>query len=247
MKLLLDIGNSRIKWAWLQDAAVGEVQADIYDRHEISAWCSRCLAASPRPDSVWIANVAGTDVAGQLRRWCRDQWRMVPVFAQTEQRDAGVVNGYDDVREMGVDRWLAMVAARQRYARALCIISCGTAVTVDALTASGAHKGGLILPGPALMQEALKQATQGVHPDGDGSLRLELGRSTRTGVSAGSTYAIVSLIERVFAEQQQADPDVHGIITGGAAAAIMSLCRVPLECIPHLVLQGLAHYALRQS
>lgn len=246
MKLLLDIGNSQIKWAWLEGAAPGVTRSEAYKRNELPDWCDRCLRPLPRPTAVWIANVAGPEAAGHVTRWCQRQWHMSPIFVQTAHRYGGVINGYADISEMGVDRWLAMVAAHQRYPQALYVISCGTALTLDALTAKGEHLGGLILPGPALMREALSRGTQGVRVDGDWPLQLELGRSTRTGVTAGTAYAIVGLIERASAQLQQTDPDIRGIITGGAADSVAALCRLSLEPVPNLVLHGLAYYALQQ-
>lgn len=250
MKLLLDIGNSRVKRAWLDRGKLQPMTAAPHDPVDFNGWCRRHLAADTSPQAVWVANVAGAEVAQALTAWCLEQWQLEPVFAATERTAGGVHNAYDNVSEMGVDRWLAMVAARQLYPQPLCIVSCGTALTLDALDAAGQHLGGLILPSPALMQLALNRATHGVRTTGELTAELKLGRSTRAGVAAGSSYATVGLIERVFEQltHDHADRDRwRCLITGGAAAGIMSLCRVPLEPVPDLVLRGLAFYAGQSS
>lgn len=241
MKLLLDIGNSRVKWARFDNNGLQPMQAAVYPLSQFSEWCNQYLAQMPRPESVRVANVAGSDVAEALTRWCRQHWQLTPDYAVTARSAGNLRNGYDNVAEMGVDRWLAMLAARQLSHESICVISCGTAVTLDAVKADGRHLGGLILPGPALMQDVLNTSTQGARTHDVLELQLELGRSTRLGVAAGSAYAIAGMIERTLDQLEQAHGQQwHCLITGGAAASITPLCRVPMENIPDLVLQGLA-------
>lgn len=241
MKLLLDIGNSRIKWALADGRGLQPMQAAAYSREQFANWCNDHLAALPVPDAVRVANVAGDTIAGALDQWCHEHWRLIPAYAVTAREAGGVRNGYDNISEMGVDRWLAMVAARQLYTEPVCVISCGTAITVDAVDANGEHLGGLILPGPVLMQSLLNTATRGARTSHELVLELQLGRSTATGVAGGSAYAIAGMIERVLEQLSQ----IHGrswrcLITGGGAADIMPLCRTPVEAVPDLVLRGLA-------
>lgn len=248
MTLLIDIGNSRIKAAQLTAGRLEPLATTAYGREGIADWCADCLAGLTPPAAIWVASVAGPTVATDLQRWCEDNWRVSPHFVTSERAAGGVHNGYDEATELGVDRWLGLVAARQRHAREVCVIGAGTALTVDALAAGGEHLGGLILPGVGLMQQALRQATYAVQTDAMLPDSLALGRSTRAGVAAGSGYAVSGLIERVVDELAAS----HGgnwpvLMTGGAAPAIAPLCRLPVEVETHLVLEGLAWYARNRA
>lgn len=244
MSLLIDIGNSRIKWSELQDGRLSQMHAAVYDQGDVGDWCAAHLAGRPQPGAVLVSNVAGITVAGALSAWCRDHWRLTPWFARTEIRAGGVSNGYTDSSQLGVDRWLALIAARRITSVPVCVISCGTAVTVDAMNAAGEHLGGVIAPGLELMRMALNTATLGARTTGPLSADLALGRSTDTGIASGGTYALVGLIERVVAElRQQVADDIQCLMTGGGAGSLAPLCRVPLRVIDDLVLRGLVHYA----
>ena len=248
MKLLLDIGNSRVKWTCLGRNGLQSMHAAVYTAARMNNWCHEHLAGLTAPEAVIVANVAGEAVAGALNHWCQEQWQLQPAYAETERAAGDLRNSYDNVTDMGVDRWLAMIAARQLYTEPVCIISCGTAVTFDAVAADGRHLGGLIVPGPALMQSLLNTGTRGARTRHELAPELKLGQSTQAGVANGSAYAIAGMIERVI-EQLSRDEagssvtDWRCLITGGAAAAIMPLCRIEMEAVPDLVLQGLAHRA----
>lgn len=248
MTLLLDIGNTRIKQARLHGGELLPLPPAAYSREGIAAWCAENLSAAASPQSVWVANVAGETVAADLTRWCQDNWQLTPVFVQTERVAGGIRNGYENAAELGVDRWLSLIAARQRYSGAVCVISVGTALTVDAVTASGEHLGGLILPGLELMQQALRQATHAVQIEAKLPVTLTLARSTEAGVAAGSGYAIAGLIERVLEQLgNHGNADWQALITGGGATAVAPLCRPPLQIEKQLVLEGLAWYAGQSS
>lgn len=248
MTLLLDIGNTRIKQAQLHDGELLPLPPAAYSREGIAAWCAENLSVAAPPKAVWVANVAGETVAADLTRWCQDNWQLTPVFVKSERVAGGVHNGYENAAELGVDRWLSLIAAHQRNAGPVCVISVGTALTVDAVTAAGEHLGGLILPGVALMQQALRQATHAVRVESELPVELTLARSTQAGVAAGSGYAIAGLIERVLEQLGRHDDTVwRAWITGGGAAAVAPLCRLPLHIERQLVLEGLAWYAGQSS
>lgn len=241
MTLLMDIGNSRVKWTRLQEGGLQPMHAAAYPAQQFDEWCNHYLLPLALPAAVRVANVAGPVVATALSDWCQRHWDVTPYYAATARSAVGITNGYENVAEMGVDRWLAMLAARQLSQDSFCVISCGTAVTLDAVTADGTHLGGLILPGPGLLQELLNTATRGVNAFDLPRLQLELGRSTRHGVAAGSAFAFVGLIERTLEQLRQTHVGHwQCLITGGAATHILPLCREPMTEVPDLVLQGLA-------
>jgi type III pantothenate kinase len=246
MRLLIDIGNSRIKWCELVDGQLTQMHAAVYDQNSIAEWCAAHLADRQQPDAVLVSNVAGAEVSDALTAWCRDYWRLNPWFARTEQRAAGITNGYTDSNQLGVDRWLALIAVRRLTTAPACAISCGTAVTMDVMNAAGEHLGGVIAPGLELMRTALNAATLGARTTGPLFAGLALGRSTESGIAGGGSYAIVGLIERVIADlHQQLAGNIQCYMTGGGAGSLAPLCRlpVPVRVIDDLVLQGLVYYA----
>ncbi|MFD2447090.1 type III pantothenate kinase [Vogesella fluminis] len=167
MKLLIDAGNTRVKWAlWdgrqlRQQGAVAH--ADIASL--AAPWAALSL------DAVLAASVAHAAV-----RQAIEAAAPLPVQWQRAQAAAfGVRNHYRNVAEQGADRWLAVLGARQCYpAQDVVIASAGTALTVEALTAEGDYLGGLILPGYRLMLASLAQNTANLDRAA-GRLRLPAG------------------------------------------------------------------------
>src|SRR5699024_7332781 len=163
----------------------------------------------------------------------------------------GIRNAYSKPETLGIDRWLALIAVRQRYRNAnrdgvICIIDCGTAITVDVLAANGQHLGGLIVPGLAMMPKLLADNTAGIDKT-DNKSQWEhslLASTTDTAVSAGAFYAAVAFIDRVSGDVAvETNGEVKRIITGGDAPRILPLLKDKYEHLPDLVLWGLAQVA----
>jgi type III pantothenate kinase len=159
----------------------------------------------------------------------------------------GVRNGYLDYRQMGVDRWLAILASYVTYRSAACVVDAGTALTIDAVAADGSHRGGLIVPGPALMRRSLLQDTAGIRPAADRLVdttsrpAAAWGRDTDSCIRLGALRATACLIEdRVKAWRDLEAPGAVLVLTGGDAAALGDALSLPVEHRPHLVLEGLA-------
>ncbi|QAU22850.1 type III pantothenate kinase [Dyella sp. M7H15-1] len=239
MKLLLDLGNTRLKWAmakgdgWSAHGAVGwneGVTAVL-----IPAWKS---LASPR--CVLGASVVDTAREAQLEAIVKDIFARDIAWVQTPTEACGVHNAYAEPQNLGVDRFLAMVAA---YAsgHAPCIMAgIGTALTLDALTADGQHLGGLIAPGPWLMQQSLLGATARVRPEHPGAIRY-VANNTADAVMSGCWHAAAALIERFARNIASQYP--HGalrlLLDGGGADALLPLLDMPAEVAVDSVLRGL--------
>ncbi|QKT04097.1 type III pantothenate kinase [Ectothiorhodospiraceae bacterium 2226] len=241
MKLLIDIGNTSCRWAWWDETGF---VAGGFARH--GGRFERGLAQVPEvpvPDAVWVANVAGERAAEAVTQRARAAWDVAPTFVTAAPRGHGVVNGYREPTRLGADRWAALVGARALRAGPVCIADCGTALTIDLLDEGGQHRGGLILPGLALMRRAVERGTRGVRLDAeavpqDGAL---LGRSTGEGVAVGTLYAAVALIDRVIADlavELGAAPLC--LITGGDGPTLAPLIGAACRHEPQLTLQGLA-------
>lgn len=244
MMLLLDLGNSRLKWAlapegtgaWL---AQGSVDWTGDQGGQLRAAWSQC----PPPDRVVAASVVDAPREAQVAALVLDRFGHAPYWLRTPASACGVHNAYAEPQRLGVDRFLAMVAA---YAegRAPCVLaSAGTALTLDALAADGQHLGGLIAPGVQLMQRSLGSATARVHVDRAGVV-LDLARNTADAVTSGCWHAAAALVERFVVRQGPALGGAPAVLLdGGDAAQLLPLLTVPAQLVTHGVLRGLAQWA----
>lgn len=244
MTLLIDAGIAELKWARLVDGRLTDVEAVTHPGVEPEAWQARLAALAPAPRRVVVANVAGSAFATRFRAWAARQWKISPEFASASAERLGVRNAYATPATLGVDRWLAMLAAWRTAAVPLLVASAGTAFTVDLVDGSGLHRGGCIVPGERLMREALHAQTSGVaaaalldHAAIDGAF----GINTAGAVQQGARLALASLVDRaarVLEASSGAAPRIF--VAGGAAEEIAPLVTRAVEVVPHLVLEGLA-------
>lgn len=238
MNLLIDIGNTNLKWVLAKPDALGEVQAVRHfgglpiDLH--AAW--EQLAP---PQRILVSNVGGVEASGALVRACRSYWDRQPTFVATQTHAYGVRIAYERPERLGVDRWLALIAARRVCDGPVLIIDAGTALTYDLLLEDGRHLGGLILPGVEMMRDSLLSGTHipQVEPEElDGLWAADTGSA----VAAGSIHASAALAERLFNRlTDQAGLAPACILTGGDAERLMPALRLPVQHRPDLVLQGL--------
>lgn len=244
MKLLVDIGNSCLKWAWWENDCLNTQQRLPYQPHRFQQQLIQAWGQLSRPEQgIWVANVAGPQIAANLTQWLQQHWQMQPNFITTSDGEGEVKNGYQNFEQLGVDRWLALIGARHLEKQMLCVVDCGTAVTLDVLSVHGQHLGGLIMPGVTTMYNALLDKTYALTPVSNSWLELAnvplLAQETQTGITLGSLYAIIGLLEHVVNSLETEVNKLVLILTGGEAPAIMSLLSRPYRYIPDLVLQGM--------
>ena len=246
MILLVDVGNSRIKWASLVKGKLEHHGAALRgkDRDAFVADLEQHWRKMKKPGAVLVSNVAGDDYADAFAAWSLERWKLQPRFIVAEHQAFDVTNAYSNPERLGADRWAAFIAARRQAGGPVCIIDAGTAVTIDVLTDRGVHQGGLIIPGLAMMRHALLEQTRDILPataepaSGDISL---LARDTQDGVNGGTLYALVAVIDRVIADvRTELDTDLTRIITGGDADTLLPLLAGHYHHHPDLVLEGLA-------
>lgn len=248
MNLLVDIGNSRIKWAHRNARGFGRLHAVRYAKDNVSACLNAEWHKLKKPEQILVANVAGKEVANQLTRWTMARWDIKPRFATVSAVSGQVRNAYAEPGRLGVDRWLALLAAWRKYGTAACIVDCGTAATIDGLDGTGRHLGGLILPGVPMMRQALYQNAFGISAPGTGRVTRGLAKNTSQAVITGCTLAIVALIDRiVHTLRKERTGRFTSIITGGAAKEIKPLLASRFIHDPLLVLEGLAVMFERKS
>ncbi len=237
--LLFDIGNSRVKWAWLEGARLhghGSAAREQFDIRAIAepAW---------PPSRIVASNVAAQAFAERFTEVVKKRWGMAPEFIKAEAHGYGITNAYRDPQKLGADRWAALVGARSLSSDACCIVDCGTAVTVDVLDQNGQHLGGVIMPGVHLMRRALLETAQiSYTPGAHEVVRLTpFAHDTQEAVTHGTLYAVIAGIERAVAEAASTgNGDMSRFISGGDAPRLLPLLGAGYRHEPHLVLQGLA-------
>ncbi|MCH8159391.1 MAG: type III pantothenate kinase [Proteobacteria bacterium] len=244
--LLLDVGNTRLKWGILDDDNIRRTGHIAHDRIRELGLQELTSKLPRRVDAVFASNVAGTSFATRLSGVVGMHCHCDVRFARSERRGWGVTNSYRQPRRMGVDRWVAMVGAWAETQAACLIVDAGTAVTIDALDDDGVHLGGQIIPGVVTMAQSLSSATSDIPLVRASAKRvandLEMfGHNTAAAVREGSQNAVVGAIERAVRTLQSNGYDPTIVLTGGDASRILKSLDEALLHRPHLVLQGLAH------
>lgn len=158
MILELDCGNTRIKWR-MGDGDTIVARGAFASASWIDEIGQVIRQNGASINRAIVSSVLGDSFRRQFSLWAIDQLGVSAEFAVSEPHAYGVINGYQEPEKLGVDRWLAIVAARQRAEGACIVIDCGSAVTLDVITAEGEHIGGYIAPGLQLMRHSLGMGT----------------------------------------------------------------------------------------
>jgi type III pantothenate kinase len=248
--LLIDAGNTRIKWARCADGRLGRSHAAAHGSWTVADFARRLFGARP-PARVLVASVAGVRVRTALTQAARRAG--VPVeFVRVPRRGGGVTVGYLEPWRLGVDRFAGLVGAHALFAGVpLLVTGVGTALTLDLLGGEGRHFGGAIIPSPALMVETLLKRTQGIRRRAQGGARRALGpfgRSTRAAITQGTRFAAAAAIDRAAGEgAAHVGRRPLVVLTGGGAAEVRPLLESACVTVPDLVLLGLAALATRRA
>ena len=156
MIVAIDCGNTRLKWARFE-AGRPSGRGGAMLRGEDDPFARLAASLDGVSGPVLVANVAGDVVGRRITASVESALGRKPEFIKVAARAHGIVCAYRNPAALGVDRWLAMIAARRRLTGAFAVISAGTLVTVDAVDGAGRHLGGLIVPSDRLMIEAMAQ------------------------------------------------------------------------------------------
>jgi len=231
--LLIDAGNTRIKWGITRDATW---LADGSLAHGEIAGLAARLRAFAGVRRVLGANVAGARIAADIAAALQETMPP-PQWLQATEHCCGVHNGYTQPAQLGPDRWAALIGARHLQRGACLVVTAGTATTVDLLDAQGRFQGGLILPGEELMRRSLARDTAEL-PFAEGRYEATP-RCTADAIVSGCLNAQAGAVERMF-RQLDAAPDARCLVSGGGAARLLPLLNVPSRHVDNLVLKGLA-------
>jgi type III pantothenate kinase len=244
MILVIDVGNTRLKWAWLTSTGLSDQQAVVHREAQPGIWTSALFESGYKPSRVLVSNVAGPAMAKTLTQLGRKMFHVNVEFVTASQEFGGLTNGYLDPSLLGADRWLALIGAWTLARSALCVVDAGTAVKVDSVDAGGQHLGGLIAPGIHMMREALMSKTSDIAKaveHSTPSLAGILANNTIGAVSRGAVFALAGMADRaaeIIEQSTGAKPKLF--ITGGDAGMITGTMRSHGQIVPDLVLQGLA-------
>lgn len=236
--LVIDIGNTRTKWAFAGDDG-NLTELEVCMNADIAA--SNLGAAAQKAKSALISNVAGEAMAQQVTQLLVS---LPAEFIAVNKLACGVTNNLYPA--LGTDRWVALIAVRHRVKQAVLVVNAGTAITMDALTEKGVFLGGTIMPGLHLMHDSLNEhAVQvNIHAGAGGALLATFPNNTQDAAQAGCLNAAAGAIHLMLKRLEKHSgwlPKL--VISGGDATKIAEALKPELKQVimmEYLVLQGLA-------
>jgi type III pantothenate kinase len=240
MILLIDMGNSRIKWALWDGAQLFEQMACPY-QDELVGVCLGKLLRHRAIDDIHISSVAKKDIEQDLLRRLQDVYKCDVSFAHSRRQMLGLINGYTNPLSLGVDRWLTMLAAYQQGHVSSCVVDCGSAMTIDLVREDGRHLGGMIMPGLTMQLDSMQRSLARLGNTSQTENKMAWGRDTASGMMAGGMLSLVGAIEYAMDyAQRELGAYPRLILTGGDAPRIYPYLSHDYEYHEYLVLEGLA-------
>jgi len=239
--LILDVGNSRIKWGWWQRREFlrlgsAATAADLPGPNDLG------LPSNVTAPRVCAVSVSAEDTQRRLADAVRGKWGVTVEFLSGSGTYRGVRCAYGDPTRLGVDRWAAIIGGYARYGLPLAVVDCGTALTVDYVDGQGRHRGGVIAPGLTTMRRSLHGGTARL-PQVEGPAAGLLADNTADAIRNGTFEMLAGGIERIVRAAAAAEPEGREpvyVITGGDAAALLPRLAVTFVHDPQLVLHGAA-------
>ncbi len=247
MNLLLDCGNTRLKWAVSSGDVAVRAQTHIV-RHGVCDYVPVALSAlCASLNGIGLKALQFSSVVSAAREQALfaelQPLGLAPQRFIVGERFGTLMNAYRSIQTLGVDRWAAAIGAWGLFGRSCLIVSAGTATTIDVVQASpdrseATYRGGLILPGVDLMQRALHAGTARL-PRAEGRYRAlpDVADNTHDAITTGAIEATCGAIERMG---QVLPSDAAWLLTGGAAPQIAAVLGQRVTQIDDLVLEGLA-------
>ena len=233
----VDIGNTRAKWR-LSDGGLA-IEKGVIDT-QCEDWPALVALRSRQPGRVRVSNVAGEVVAQRVRDIAAKAFGVEAEFAFACESVGKVVSGYEEPERLGIDRWLAILAAWELFGKQCVVVDAGSALTFDFLDEQAKHLGGYIVPGQQMMQSALFGGTSGVRVNSLQVPGVGYGKNTETAVQNGCFAITLAFIEKLMTVGDGAQGSVGIVLTGGDAKNLLG--HLPGAAIhrPDLVLDGLA-------
>ena len=249
--LLVDIGNTRVKWRVQRGTRPGRPHAVAHGGGG-AALAAVVRAAPVDVERVVAVCVAGAKLERALSAAVRVRFGVRVEFVRSARQAAGVRNGYREAWRLGADRWVSVIAAHaEAGARPVLVANVGTALTLDAVGADGWHRGGAIAPAPETMIASLLQGTHGIRRRARGArprgsrARGLFAPDTASALEAGALFAAAALVDRAVVEARALGPRPLVLLTGGGAARLKTHIKSAVRVVPDLVLRGLGILARR--
>lgn len=239
MNLLLDLGNSRLKWATTEGGALHPGPTLAWEAPDFDAALDAHWHGVPEPRHILAANVTTGLRQQRVAQALHARFRQTPTWLRSPASRAGVRNAYAQPETLGIDRFLSLLAANAAGRAPCVIVGCGSALTMDALAGDGRHLGGLIAAGIHAMRQGLQTAVPGLPVVVDGDL-LELACDTGNAVFSGAWQAAAGAIERFYrhaAIHLGGQPQL--LLGGGDALPLVRLLGPPAQVFDAAVLRGM--------
>ena len=239
MELLLDVGNTNLRWTQHRNGELSETRLVTHYRGVPIDLHAAWEQLEP-PRRVLISNVAGPALGDALARACHSYWGLTAELVCTQAESHGVRIAYTSPENLGVDRWLALIGAHGAHPGFSLIVDAGTAVTFDLLLRDGGHLGGLILPGVEMMRDSLLSGTHIPRVEADPA-DVPWATDTAPAIAAASIQAVGALVDRLSQRlMARTGEQTQILLTGGDAERIRPIIDADVMQVPDLVLQGLA-------
>lgn len=232
--LLVDAGNSAVKYARLDDP-------DVVFSATTPAALFEALKNQAQVTAIYLSNVGSVTIEQQFSDYC-SRLNIPLRVIETEKKRFDLQNSYSKVEKMGVDRWLAMLAGQTITSKPFAVIDIGTAITCD-FVVNGQHLGGWITPGYTLMRDALVKNTARVTAHSHFPDNFGVGQDTEECVAFGCMAAVrgVYLSALDYLSSNQTD---FSVIVGGGGKNMLAFAQFDGSIlVANLVVLGLARYA----
>lgn len=241
MLLLIDAGNTKIKWAtwesahkpgdWLEFQSASHTDSGALAECWKNKAITHCLISNVAGDAM-LATLTGQIIAAGIH-----QTQIHVLHSQAQH--AGVKNHYRDPQQLGSDRFASLIAAHYLFpTTSLVVVTCGTATTVDTIDAEGNFNGGMILPGLGTMAQSLAINTARLPEVSPVNFKAVFADNTQDAIISGCINAQIGAVMRALEHLQQTA--VQCIFSGGAAQYVTPYMPRPCQQIDNLVLIGLA-------
>ena len=246
--LLLDGGNSQLKWAWVENGTFSEVGRAPY--RDLTQLGEEWLQFAD--DDV---KIVGCAVCGSVKKAMVEEQLTRPVeWLSSMPQALGIRNHYRRPEEHGSDRWFNALGSRRFTQNACVVVSCGTAVTTDALTEDNHYLGGPLMPGFHLMKEAMALKTA--------NLNRPIGKvypfptTTPNAIASGMMDAVCGALMMMHGRLKDKTGEgkpVDIIITGGGAARVVQALPESfvhdnqVKIVDNLVIHGLLHWIAHRN
>ncbi len=256
MMLEVDAGNTRIKWRLREPVGNGEwrtlAQDTVYALHKVPSVfinLGKQFESLPmhRVSRLLVSNVRGDGYRKVFTPFMIEKWHLQPEFASICTPQFGVSCGYPDPQRLGVDRWLAMLAAFREAGTRCHVVDCGTTVTFDTIDEEGKHQGGYILPGLHLMRETLVSRSKALAVEKKSWESTALGTDTAAAIHNGIFSMMLGFLRDRKRQDDEAGLNAVWFMSGGDSSLMIS--HLGWDCLhrPDLVLDGLEASMLLQQ